>query len=288
MNIQIATVIAITIFISIIVGLISFSHKLWQKLHTNGKIIFVAIIILIIGLIWCYSSFTTTAVIIIIISIIFGLISFFRMLWKKLHTKRKKTAFVAIIILIIGLLWYSLLSWRNLGGSYYKHNFSIYALRGRCYYEDFTFTPCIKGRHPSIVKDADYSTFVALRGGWAKDKNFAYYGGKSIKKSDPNSFEIIPNNEFYAKDKNRLYLSNPSTYNNYYILSECDSSTFEVLSSGYKVFSKDKNFVYYHYKKIDGADPKTFDISTSPPRDKKYIYHITDEYGEVKIKTTKR
>lgn len=82
----------------------------------------------------------------------------------------------------------------------------------------------------------------------SKDKNFVYQGCKIIK--GPDAFSFMSTTSSYFKDKNTVYYSC-----NLHPLVDSDPNTFEYINAGY---SKDKRYVYYGDKKVEGADPTTF------------------------------
>lgn len=104
----------------------------------------------------------------------------------------------------------------------------------------------------------------------------AYYNGEVIKGADGNTFEIIPGDERFARDKDRIY------YLGEYIGAEIiDADTFVVLGGRY---AKDKNFVYYFGNNIgegsrlvlleivERANPDTFEIVGRYAKDKNHIF----------------
>ena len=122
-----------------------------------------------------------------------------------------------------------------------------------------------------------------------KDKNNVYYQGKKINGADSKTFKALRNN--YFKDKNNIYevisytktisgSSQETTSNSRenepvipvpgacvlqvisFIkkINGADPNTFEILNNGY---SKDKNNVYHKGEKINGANPKTFKVNNS-------------------------
>lgn len=104
----------------------------------------------------------------------------------------------------------------------------------------------------------------------------AYYDGEVIEGADGNTFEIVPGDERFARDKNRVY------YSGQFIGAEIiDADTFMALNEKY---TKDKNFVYYFNENIDEgsrvalleiverADPNTFGVAGRHAKDKNYIF----------------
>lgn len=104
----------------------------------------------------------------------------------------------------------------------------------------------------------------------------AYYNGEVIEGTDGNTFEIVPGDERFARDKKRIY------YSGEFIGAEIiDADTFAVLNEKY---TKDKNFVYYLNENIDEgsrialleiverADPNTFEVANRYAKDNNYIF----------------
>lgn len=123
---------------------------------------------------------------------------------------------------------------------------------------------------------------IDLGNGFFKDENFVYYGEITTRESslkkldniDPNSFELI--NKFYSKDKNRVYRLNEYEpwITGVSILEDSDPATFKLLQEDGFIYGKDKNNVYYEWKKIQGADTETFQILDYPySKDKNNVYY---------------
>lgn len=104
----------------------------------------------------------------------------------------------------------------------------------------------------------------------------AYYDGEVIEVADEETFEAIPGDERFARDKNRIYFSGE------FIGAEIiDANTFEAINERY---TKDKNFVYYFNENIEEgswlalleiierADPNTFEVAGRYAKDKNYIF----------------
>lgn len=126
-------------------------------------------------------------------------------------------------------------------------------------------------------------------------ENKVFCSSEILSKADPKSFKVI--NEFIAKDNKRVYFMQHITeadpnnlrllqdvrFGNYFTdekhvyycqhKMDADPSSFEVLKSG---FSKDKNNVYYSYKKLPGADSESFIVVDDIPErcgyDKNYVF----------------
>lgn len=104
----------------------------------------------------------------------------------------------------------------------------------------------------------------------------AYYDRDVIVGADGNTFEMVPGDGRFARDKDRIY------YSGEFIGAEIiDTDTFVALNEKYM---KDKNFVYYLNENIDEgsrvalleiverADPDTFVVVGRHAKDKNYIF----------------
>ena len=148
------------------------------------------------------------------------------------------------------------------------------------------------------VKNVDLGTFKVLNDKYAKDvKNVYFSGNKSFEDVDAGTFEVLP--EDYSKDKNNVYSpengwiqrvngANPKTIkvlNQFYLKDDknvffndekilgADANSFIALDkeNGY---AKDKNSVYYFGQKVEGANPKTFEVISDGEysKDDKNVY----------------
>ena len=148
------------------------------------------------------------------------------------------------------------------------------------------------------VENVDLGTFKVLNDKYAKDvKNVYFSGNKSFEDVDAGTFEVLP--EDYSKDKNNVYSpengwiqrvngANPKTIkvlNQFYLKDDknvffndekilgADANSFIALDkeNGY---AKDKNSVYYFGQKVEGANPKTFEVISDGEysKDDKNVY----------------
>lgn len=159
--------------------------------------------------------------------------------------------------------WSSISSLEILGWKYIKDRWLIY-------YWLFSTIENVDAESFRFLWEINASWVVLSS--WAKDKNNIYYNGKSISYTwfDVSSFEIIWEGFEYVKDKNALYRKILS--NNYSDLNDAlnferidwidPETVWEVLDknaqSTNKTYLKDKNGVYYKWKRVSGADPETF------------------------------
>jgi DKNYY family len=106
------------------------------------------------------------------------------------------------------------------------------------------------------IKGVHSASFTPLTYGFAKDKNFLYYQGKSLINSDPGTFKG-GEEYFLTSDKNNCYrqnLENP-------IIPNCDGKSFEFLNLGFGYnaqYYKDKNHCYYRDTVIQNCDGSSF------------------------------
>ena len=190
-----------------------------------------------------------------------------------------KTAFFKVLIGIFLLA--------NLGmAEYIKTNNEVYYKYAEG--KDFQFK----------VENVDLGTFKVLNDKYAKDvKNVYFSGNKSFEDVDAGTFEVLPAD--YSKDKNNVYSpengwiqrvngANPKTIkvlNQFYLKDDknvffndekilgADANSFIALDkeNGY---AKDKNSVYYFGQKVEGANPKTFEVISDGEysKDDKNVY----------------
>ncbi|RKR05707.1 DKNYY family protein [Flavobacterium sp. 90] len=136
-----------------------------------------------------------------------------------------------------------------------------------------------------ILKDADVESFRSPRfneyGLFALDKNGVYYNGDFIA-TDTTGFKIL------AEIRNTEYLARPDLVwktkyklfkNNIEITEDIDIESFRSASNFSTLYFKDKNHLYYNFKKIKNADvnslSETFEAIIY---DKNYVY-INGEIG---------
>ena len=121
------------------------------------------------------------------------------------------------------------------------------------------------------IKGLDPVTFEDLSGNFYKDKNGVYYEGMLMKGIDPKSFEPFVNYT-HVKDKNGIHhfyqKSNNVVVEKVEISPEIDLKTLQPIEN-YSEYSKDKNNVYYNFKKIEDNDINDVD---------EYFTDINSEY----------
>ena len=136
------------------------------------------------------------------------------------------------------------------------------------------------------IKGLDPVTFEDLSGNFYKDKNGVYYEGMLMKGIDPKSFEPFVNYT-HVKDKNGIHhfyqKSNNVVVEKVEISPEIDLKTLQPIEN-YSEYSKDKNNVYYNFKKIEDADVKTFEPEGySIGKDKTGVYYGTYKVSGVDV-----
>ena len=123
----------------------------------------------------------------------------------------------------------------------------------------------------------DKATFQEITATYSKDKNGVYVwenrGWKKLEELDPITFQIINVSgsvRQYLKDKNGIYIIDGDSDNLVLEKLPYDSQTFEVIN---KLYTRDKNNIYYSDRKIIGADLSTFQIGSDGfSKDKNNIY----------------
>ena len=123
----------------------------------------------------------------------------------------------------------------------------------------------------------DKATFQEIDATYSKDKNGVYVwenrGWKKLEELDPITFQIINVSgsvRKYLKDKNGIYFIDGDSDNLVLEKLPYDSQTFEVIN---KLYTRDKNNIYYSGRKIIGADLSTFQIGSDGfSKDKNNIY----------------
>jgi hypothetical protein len=136
---------------------------------------------------------------------------------------------------------------------------------------------------------ADTDTFfIYPESLYSKDKNQVYYRDKTIKKANPETFQII-SPQFQKDDEHVWYMGS---------LLCADSNTFRVFTceraehpeKRMSLYACDKNHVFYQYLILDDADLKTFRVLKSAISDELYgiderrvfYHHMYLEYADAK------
>ncbi|MBD3329980.1 hypothetical protein GF354_00445 [Candidatus Peregrinibacteria bacterium] len=152
-------------------------------------------------------------------------------------------------------------SYQDLGMDYFKY-------RGDVYFAKYD---------RERLHLADFDSFERFHLHYSKDKDRVYLGEKVVDGADPDTFDILYYNELedraFATDINNVYYGT-------ILLEGIDVDTFEIINGSY---IKDFNGVYYLFisddvivKKVDGADPETFELLHQKYRfgkDKNNVYY---------------
>lgn len=132
-----------------------------------------------------------------------------------------------------------------------------------------------------IIKGADPSSFVIDDINIVHDKNHLYFFDlPTLPSADPASFELVPDTDYYGKDKKHIFVLPDATNKEGQIIAEADVSTFIPLDDGY---SKDKTHIFHRdtqsgvVSMIPNADVATFKTEYDPSavsdaKDKNMIY----------------
>ncbi|GAA5093492.1 DKNYY domain-containing protein [Wohlfahrtiimonas larvae] len=140
-------------------------------------------------------------------------------------------------------------------------------------YEDFANEEYFE-RFPGIKNIADLSTFKAITGTYAVDKDQAYYKDRIFKDANPQTLRphwtTNGQGKGYVIDDNHVFYEGA-------IVPHADPYTFDILGSslGFSfTYSIDASYVYMDNKIIYGADPDTFVFYTNGhARDKSHIFY---------------
>lgn len=109
------------------------------------------------------------------------------------------------------------------------------------------------------LKNADPATFVIDASYmYAHDAQHVYYDAKLIEGADVNTFRRVGDSYQYARDKKHVYYHGVK-------IPAADPSTFVEVGSvcnygSYVVFGKDRDTIFRDGDRMEGLDPKTFEI----------------------------
>lgn len=140
-------------------------------------------------------------------------------------------------------------SFQKAGGDYWKDKHHIY----------FEYNVSIKP-----IKELNVKKFQYLNYGFAFDNNYAYHCGQQmIDCKNPNTLEVIKENNFYAKDIDNIYFKESS-------LKNVNIENWRLLQHE---FSSDNESIYYGKKKLPNVDIKTWEyIDLAYSKDKNKVY----------------
>jgi hypothetical protein len=164
----------------------------------------------------------------------------------------------------------------------------------------FIFSSCLHRSNEYdesvIVPPADSADYTVAGKGFYKDKGgnlfiltedandfdtiFQYY--EQLDSIDLESFEYLGEYEYYAKDKNHVYIFQPDACGmNVFILADADPETFAALN--YR-WARDKNYVYESGWVLDSLNPNDFylintdkdDLFFDYAYDGRFMYYASD------------
>ena len=179
-----------------------------------------------------------------------------------------------------------------LKGTFYKDKNSIY-------YVDVDFD--WNKRKLKKLEGADVDTFEP--GIFSKDKNRVYIGKQKLKDVSPKGFEVVSGTLDFVKDyKNIYYLDRADDGITVKVkkldINGIDIPSFESVDNSLLVINKyfrDNKNVYFiiqinnkfEIKKVNGANPKTFEVLEGYAKDDKNIYLYLNKLDGVDVKTFK-
>lgn len=109
----------------------------------------------------------------------------------------------------------------------------------------------------------DRKSFQQVKGYFVKDDNHLFYKDSIVANAIPKTVKIFDNWDFVKDEKSVFFHAKK--------LENVDLKTFKTLENEY---ASDKNFVYFHEKKLTGVDTKTFKTTEQ-------TYGGKDKFGEI-------
>ena len=124
----------------------------------------------------------------------------------------------------------------------------------------------------SLIKEADASSFTTIKNNiniyLGKDKNHVFKAASLLEHAAPNTFKQIDG--YYWKDKNYVYLLQFGCTD--CRIKSADPETFTTIKQFH--WAKDKNNVYFKFKKLSAASTKSFvAIDADWGKDDKFYYY---------------
>ncbi len=133
----------------------------------------------------------------------------------------------------------------HINSKYAKSNDSVYVR----YDYDGEPTKCFR------IEEADYLTFQVLPQGFAKDRNYVYFGKTILPEADPATFEILKTNSGvytdYSKDNKHVYFQ-------FKLIEKADPNSIKILNCC--SFAKDRNYVFQAGEVMPNKNPETFQL----------------------------
>jgi hypothetical protein len=137
-----------------------------------------------------------------------------------------------------------------------------------------------------LLENVDLSSFTILNEYYAKDKNKVYFMGAPSRYADSASFKVLKNTFGADKDSALLAMGSSVMYSPEELPHlSFDSETFEILDHSYII--KDKNGVYHFYRgdSLEGLrpeDPQSFELLEYDfAKDKDHVYFLNRGYLEI-------
>ena len=116
-----------------------------------------------------------------------------------------------------------------------------------------------------IIRQADSKSFEAIGEFFGKDKNSGFYGDKKIDTSRGESFKVLKGN-YSADNQDVFYMTEP--------LNVCSVPNFKIREENNGWWSQDDCSYFFEGKKVQSADPKTFQILGDTPfaKDSRHVF----------------
>lgn len=135
---------------------------------------------------------------------------------------------------------------KNLGSNYYLYRGNIYHYSPPV--QAAAYFGLIYAQYAPEQVLADPATFRVLKNGYARDREYVYYGESKLAHDPDGSFILL---KFpYSKTNKEVFLGNDA-------IEDALPDSFEVLNLRY---AKDDRTVFYGDKQVNGADPVTFKV----------------------------
>jgi hypothetical protein len=114
------------------------------------------------------------------------------------------------------------------------------------------------------VRGADPATFESTGLRQGRDANAIYNGEERIQVATPKKVALLKHGYFI--DNKKVYFN---SFQGHKVLPDADPETFEQINH---LYSRDANHVYYHWSKLEDADPKTFVELGNYAKDDNHVY----------------
>jgi hypothetical protein len=132
----------------------------------------------------------------------------------------------------------------------------------------------------TVLAEADPHTFTVLLGGFAKDAQHVYYEAEIVPQTDPKFFSVIKyndgakNNIVFAKDSRHVFYEGGWGQTKPSVIVGADPKSFLTLDNDNYAggYSKDAHAVYWADRRVNGADPNTFQDLAPYGKDAHAVY----------------